>query len=408
MCHLPKWPVCDGAAFIPADLYGAVEPIGGGGRGGDGGIEVGAGEGILAVGGLAGLAGAADDIPRVFPRGRGPPVEHRSVDRAIPLHFQEDFEGLRAVGDLIAAVDVFFHRALVAAGFVLGADVADRAVGSYRFEVETSIGNGLWSARPAEVAFLIAPFFYQTIWFKGALGMAVIGIAASAAAFRERRIARRRTEAMERKQALDAERSRIARDLHDDVGAGLTQIALQSQLIERNLAEKPERAASWLGEIFRNAKSMTRALDEIVWAVNPEQDTLENFILFLGTLMQDLAEASGLRSRFDVPETIPEMPMPAAVRHHLYLAAKEILHNVVKHAEACQVTLRVRMENDQLSITISDDGKGFVETPGSPGADGLGNMRSRLEQIHGTCTRTSHQGAGTSVNLSVPMTRMHA
>jgi signal transduction histidine kinase len=288
------------------------------------------------------------------------------------------------------------------------AEYRQLAPGSYRFEVEASIGNGHWSARPAEVAFSIAPFFYQTIWFKGALGMAVIGIAASAAAFRERRIARRRTEAMERKQALDAERSRIARDLHDDVGAGLTQIALQSQLIERNLADRPERAASWLGEIFTNAKSMTRALDEIVWAVNPEQDTLENFILFLGTLMQDFAEASGLRSRFDVPETIPEMPMPAAVRHHLYLAAKEILHNVVKHAEARQVTLRVRMENNHLSITISDDGKGFVETPGGPGADGLGNMRSRLEQIHGTCTRTSHQGAGTSVNLSVPMTRMHA
>jgi signal transduction histidine kinase/ligand-binding sensor domain-containing protein len=280
--------------------------------------------------------------------------------------------------------------------------------GSYRFEVEASIGNGLWSARPAVVAFSIAPFFHQTIWFKGALGIAVVGLAASAAAFRERRIARRRAETLERKQALDAERSRIARDLHDDVGAGLTQIALQSQLIERNLAEKPERAATWLGEIFQNAKSMTRALDEIVWAVNPDQDTLENFILFLGTLMQDFAEASGLRSRFDVPETIPEMPMPAAVRHHLYLAAKEILHNVVKHAEARQVTLRVRIENDRLSITISDDGKGFTDTPAAPGADGLGNMRSRLEQIHGTCIRTSNQGAGTSISMTVPMNRMDA
>lgn len=275
--------------------------------------------------------------------------------------------------------------------------------GSYRFEVEASVGNGPWSASPAAVEFTISPYFWQTMWFKGALGLAVTGIAAMAATWRERRSARRRIEAMERKQAVDAERSRIARDLHDDVGAGLTQIALQSQLVERNLAQKPERATQWLGEIFKNAKSMTRALDEIVWAVNPEHDTLENFILFLGTLMQDFAEVSGLRSRIDVPETIPDKTMPSAVRHHLYLAAREILHNVVKHAHARQMTLQVRMDHNQLCITISDDGKGFVETPGTVGADGLDNMRSRLQQIRGTCTRSSTQGAGTSVTLRVPM-----
>jgi signal transduction histidine kinase/ligand-binding sensor domain-containing protein len=280
--------------------------------------------------------------------------------------------------------------------------------GKYRFEVEASIGNDLWSASPAVVQFSITPFFWQTLWFKGALGMAVIGIAAAAAALGERRRARQRIAAMERKQAVDAERSRIARDLHDDVGAGLTQIAMQSQLIERSLTEKPERATLWLGEIFTNAKSMTRALDEIVWAVNPEHDTLENFILFLGTLMQDFANASGLRSRIDVPENIPEMNMPPAVRHHLYLAAKEILHNVVKHAQAKQVTLQVRLDNGHLCITIIDDGMGFPDTPGTVGADGLGNMRSRLEQIRGTCTRTSNQDAGTSVSLRVPMNWMDA
>jgi signal transduction histidine kinase/ligand-binding sensor domain-containing protein len=280
--------------------------------------------------------------------------------------------------------------------------------GSYRFEVQASIGNDLWSTRPAVVEFSIIPFFWQTLWFKGVLGMAAVGIAASAAAFRERRHARQRIAAMERKQAVDAERSRIARDLHDDVGAGLTQIAMQSQLIERNLAEKPERATLWLGEIFTNAKSMTRALDEIVWAVNPEHDTLENFVLFLGTLMQDFANASGLRSRFDVPDAIPEMNMPPAVRHHLYLAAKEILHNVVKHAQAEQVTLQVRLDNGNLCITIIDDGKGFTDTPGTVGADGLGNMHSRLGQIRGSCSRTSNPDAGTSVSMRVPMNWMDA
>jgi signal transduction histidine kinase len=119
--------------------------------------------------------------------------------------------------------------------------------------------------------------------------------------------------------------------------------------------------------------------------------------------MQDFANASGLRSRIDVPDGIPEMTMPSAVRHHLYLAAKEILHNVVKHAQARQVTLQVRLEDDHLCITIIDDGKGFTETPGSVGADGLGNMRIRLEQIRGSCTRTSNPDTGTSVSMRVPM-----
>jgi hypothetical protein len=121
----------DGAAFIPADLRDAVEPVG---------AVAGAAMAASRAARVKGFLPLVDSpvwpeplmiIPRVFPRGRGPPIEHRSVDRAIPLHFPEDFEGLRPVGDLIVAVDVVFHRALVAAGLVLRADVADRAVGEH-------------------------------------------------------------------------------------------------------------------------------------------------------------------------------------------------------------------------------------------------------------------------------------
>lgn len=283
------------------------------------------------------------------------------------------------------------------------AEYRDLAPGSYRFEVEASIGNGLWSEESAAVEFTIAPFFWQTLWFKVAAVISTLGLAALASGFLERRRARRRIDVLERKQAVDAERSRIARDLHDDVGSGLTQIALQSQLVERNLTTRPERAETWLQEIFKTAKTMTRTLDEIVWAVNPRHDTLENFILFLGTLMQEFVGAAGLRSRFDVPDSIPQLAMPPTARHHLYLAAKEILHNVVKHAGATEVTLRVKLDGDQLSISIIDDGTGFDAPPEAIGADGLTNMRNRLEQIHGTCTRSSAAGQGTAVEMQVPM-----
>jgi signal transduction histidine kinase len=203
---------------------------------------------------------------------------------------------------------------------------------------------------------------------------------------------------------VDSERARIARDLHDDVGASLTQMALQSQLAERNVVRQPERAVSHLHELFNTASRMTRTLDEIVWAVNPKHDTLENFILFLGSHTQELAESAGLRSRFEMPDSIPERMMPSHVRHHLYLAAKEVLHNIVKHAKATELTLHVRLEDNTLIIHISDDGEGFGNGGAAAiGADGLVNMRERLQAIHGKCDRHSTPGDGTSVEMRVPM-----
>jgi len=204
---------------------------------------------------------------------------------------------------------------------------------------------------------------------------------------------------------VDSERARIARDLYDDLGASLTQMALQSQLAERDVVRQPERAVGHLHELFGTASRMTRTLDEIVWAVNPKHDTLENFLLFLGSHTQDLAESAGLRCRFEMPDSIPTRMMPSHVRHHLYLAAKEVLHNIVKHAKATEVTLHVRLDRDSLIIRISDDGEGF-ENGGAAaiGADGLANMRERLQSLHGQCNRQSTPGAGTSVEMRVPMT----
>lgn len=275
--------------------------------------------------------------------------------------------------------------------------------GAYQFQVQATTGNGMWSARPATVDIVIAPHFWQTWWFNAAAAAAGLGVVVLIVRRLERRRTRHKIEIMKRRQAVDAERARIARDLHDDVGASLTQMALQSQLVERNITRQPARAADYLQDIFKTASKMTRALDEIIWAVNPSHDTLENFILFLGSHVQEYAESSGLRSRFDVPDAIPQMMMPPTVRHHLYLAAKEVLHNAVKHADATEVTLQVKLGGGECVITISDNGRGFEEGGAAIGADGLINMRSRLDQIRGTCTRRSSLGHGTSVEMRVPM-----
>jgi signal transduction histidine kinase/ligand-binding sensor domain-containing protein len=275
--------------------------------------------------------------------------------------------------------------------------------GTYQFQVEATTGNGLWSMTPAVVDIVIAPYFWQTRWFQIAITLASLGIVAASAWLLERQRNRRKIEILKRRRAVDAERARIARDLHDDIGASLTQMALQSQLAERNVTGQPERAAHHLQEVFKTASRMTRTLDEIIWAVNPKHDTLENFILFLGSHTQDVAESAGLRCRIDVPDSIPARIMPSNVRHHLYLTAKEALHNIVKHANASEVSLMVNLDDHECVIVIGDNGGGFVDGKAHIGADGLVNMRERLERIRGTCSRHSVSGRGTSVEMRVPM-----
>jgi signal transduction histidine kinase/ligand-binding sensor domain-containing protein len=279
--------------------------------------------------------------------------------------------------------------------------------GNYQFEVEASTGNGLWSSEPSSVKVTIAPYFWQTLWFQIAIGLLAIGGVAMIVRQRERRRARVKIEDLKRRRAVDAERERIARDLHDDVGASLTQMALQSQLADRNLTQQPERASSYLKEIFKTARQMTRSLDEIVWAVNPGNDVLDNFVSFLASFVQDFTDGAGLRSRFDLPDTVPPLAIPSTARHHLYLATKETLHNVVKHAGASEVTMRVTLTDDTCAIVLKDNGSGSDAPAGDPGADGLINLKTRLEQLGGTCTRHSTPGEGTSIEMRFPLDWKH-
>ena len=275
--------------------------------------------------------------------------------------------------------------------------------GTYQFEVEASNGNGLWSPQAATVKVIIAPHFWQTLWFQVSLGLLSICCIALIVRQRERRQARLKIDELKRRRAVDAERERIARDLHDDIGASLTQMALQSQLAARNLTQQPERSSSYLQEIFQTARQMTRSLDEIVWAVNPGNDVLDNFVSFLASFVQDFTDGAGLRSRFDLPDTVPPLSIPSIARHHLYLATKESLHNVVKHAGATEVTLAVRLENGTCAITLSDNGCGSDAPSEALGADGLINLKTRLEQLGGTCTRHSTPGEGTSIEMRFPL-----
>ena len=218
----------------------------------------------------------------------------------------------------------------------------------------------------------------------------------------ERQLAEARLVAVQLQHLLERERSRIARDIHDDLGARLTQIKLLGELAERN-ALHPGSVAEYAQRITAAAREMTQHLDEIVWAVDPRNDTLESLLSYLCKFAQDYLGLAGVRCRLDAPASLPDRALASDVRHNLFLTFKEGLHNIVKHATATEVRIRFRPELDQFTIVIEDNGCGLTVGPGvpAPGRNGLQNMRSRMQDIGGAFRVESRAGEGTAIELSL-------
>ncbi len=294
----------------------------------------------------------------------------------------------------------------------------------YTFRVIACNDDDVWNETGATLAITVLPFFWQTWWFKGAglaAGAASVGAAVLLVA---RRRERRKLEQLERQRALERERARIARDIHDDLGASLTRISMLSQSARADLDGQPQ-AAEDLDQIYQTSRELTRAMDEIVWAVNPKHDTLDSLVTYLGRFAQHFLSSSGVRCRLDVPVKLPSWTVSAEVRHNVFLALKEALNNVVKHAQATEVRIALEIQPGGFALLVGDNGQGFeygdktnlVWSTASPGGNvnstsdtarlsggnGLLNMRKRLEEIGGRAQWDTAPGEGTRVRLQVTM-----
>jgi signal transduction histidine kinase len=279
--------------------------------------------------------------------------------------------------------------------------------GKYRFRVKAVTEAGAGTGEVTALAITVAPRFWKTSWFLGGTLVVAVGALVTGVRYLTWRKVQSRLEVLERQRAVERERARIARDLHDDLGASLTQIALLSELAKADLAQ-PELARTHLNQIFAAAGGLARQLNEIVWAVNPANDTLEQFTSHTCKFAQHYLSLAGIRCRLDFPESLPNYPMPAPERHNLFLATKEALHNIVKHAQAGQVWLRLKLDADVLTLLIEDDGRGcdaetVAVTPIGMVGDGLSNMQKRMEQLGGRFAQQSRPGNGTTVQLVLPI-----
>ena len=273
--------------------------------------------------------------------------------------------------------------------------------GTYRFHVIACNNSGVWNERGATLAFTVAPFFWQRLSFQAAmLGLFTLCVIAVVRYVSFRRL-RLHVRELEQQTMLHKERARIAKDIHDDLGANLTQITLLSELANQDMAS-PEKARPQIDKISATARQVMKSLDEIVWAVNPRNDTLPHLVDYLGQFTLDFLRAPGIRCRLDLPEHPPGLNVPADIRHNVFLAVKEALNNIVKHSGAKEVRLGVDVSNGKLRIVVTDDGHGFERPPQDAWADGLRNMRQRMGEIGGECAINSRSGAGTTITFDVP------
>jgi signal transduction histidine kinase len=282
----------------------------------------------------------------------------------------------------------------------------------------------IWNTTGASLAFMVLPWFWQTWWFQGGAILSGAGALAGAVRWITRRRIRARLLQLERQQAVERERTRIARDIHDDLGASLTRISLLSQTVRAEL-DDGRQAASDVDQIYSTARELTRAMDEIVWAVNPKHDSLDSLVTYLGRFAQNFLSAAEIRCRLDVPLHLPSWPLTAEIRHNLFLAFKEALNNVVKHARASEVRVLLELLPNGFVLLVSDNGCGFnlnghkddsptdTVNPGRPEGstsgrltpgNGLLNMRKRLEEAGGHCQLDSASGEGTRVRFAINIT----
>jgi signal transduction histidine kinase/ligand-binding sensor domain-containing protein len=290
----------------------------------------------------------------------------------------------------------------VHAGTRRSAYYAHLAPGRYRFQVVACNNDGVWSPDGVTATLEVQPFFWQTWWFAPCCWLGGICVAGAGTIATLRRRHRVRIGALERARLVERERGRIARDLHDDLGSGLTDISTTSSLGQHPSVSLDE-AHEYFGEIGQRSNEMVMALDEIVWAVNPKNDDLSSLATYFSQFTEHFVRLTPLRCRFEIPEALPRLPLNAEQRHSLYLAFKEALQNTVKHAAASSLQVSIAVEAGTLSIIVEDDGRGFEPGVPKPGADGLRNMRERLEQLGGQCEISTAPGKGTRVTFRVPI-----
>ncbi|MBL7732875.1 MAG: hypothetical protein JNM88_16985 [Chitinophagaceae bacterium] len=216
-----------------------------------------------------------------------------------------------------------------------------------------------------------------------------------------RKLAAQKAEA-EKQQAIEKERNRISRDMHDDLGSGLTKIAILSEVAKKQLPE-PDKAKEQLEKISESSRELVDNLQDIIWVLNPRNDTLESLSAYIREYALKYFEPLAVTIRFDYPAEFTTTHLSEEKRRNVYMTVKETLNNIAKHAWCNNLLIAIKETARKFEVSITDDGKGFDTEKIRPFANGLKNMQTRIEQSGGTYSITSAPGKGTNTTITMPV-----
>jgi signal transduction histidine kinase/ligand-binding sensor domain-containing protein len=272
---------------------------------------------------------------------------------------------------------------------------ASLAPGRYRFVVRAISSQGLESVEPAAIDFRVVPALYQRGWF---FALAALGLATVIFTVHRYRV-RRLLE-------LARIRERIATDLHDDIGANLTRIAILSEVAQRG-APGPAAVDGPMPSIARIARETVAAMSDIVWAISPDRDTLHDLTRKMRDHAEDVFETRDVALSLDLPDDHTPVRVGVHLRRDLYLIFKEAVNNAARHSQCSSITVRLRVAGRQLRLEILDDGIGFARSA-DHGGHGLTSMQRRAERLGAHLELRSAPGHGTAVTVVLPMTEPRA
>lgn len=273
--------------------------------------------------------------------------------------------------------------------------------GDYVFEVAACNAEGIWSETPSLLALTIQPYIWETRWFRLAAGAVFFVAVVGTLRWAEQRKFKRRLARLQMQHAVEKERLRISQDMHDHIGGMLTQVSQLSDLGHSEAAAPAVRGR--FERIGAQARAAVQALDEIIWATNPKNDNLPRFGEYVSRFADEFFEGSAIRCWQEVPTDLPNLPLPADVRHNVFLAVREAVHNVLKHSGASAVWLRLTLDKAEIRLEIEDNGQGFAVEKIAAGRNGLLNMKTRLAECAGRAEVISVVGKGTTVRYIFPV-----
>lgn len=254
--------------------------------------------------------------------------------------------------------------------------------GGYTLRLMVSNASGIWSDEETIQIVIEAPF-WKRIWFLAAITLLLLATIILITYRLAQAKSKRKLRLLEKKIAIDAERNRISADMHDEIGSGITHIALLSELIQTQ-QKKGSELKKDINTIAVSARSLVQSMNEIIWALNPQNDTLDNLLAYTREQSRKYFEPFSIQFDICFPEEVPDIRLSNEQRRNLYLVIREALNNAMKHSDATLIVLKLEITNTNYCFSICDNGKGINEKMNRPGSNGLRIMKSRMENIGGT------------------------